>query len=286
MDADQVPKYLNSPETPIYSKGRTLYGLNLTKAGIRKLGFVVLVEGYFDFAQVFQSQAAPVGRVVRHGADAAAGAAAPAVHVEGRPQLRPGRGRAGGGRAIVRAARRRGLRRQRRGAGQRRRSRYIHPTEGRRRSIGPGCAVAARTSSICSIRRPPAWISATPRRQRAFLAQDAGGGRWLPEPAMRDQFADRVAHTARITAEVVRAEIRKVAARRQTTLAPAELPSLGEVKKAEKALIWWLIQRPAEARDVLGHARRGGSGRVGGAATSSKWPGACTMRPPSVYHRR
>ena len=60
MDADQVPKYLNSPETPIYSKGRTLYGLNLTKAAIRKLGFAVLVEGYFDFAQVFQSQAAPV----------------------------------------------------------------------------------------------------------------------------------------------------------------------------------------------------------------------------------
>src|SRR5580765_1148498 len=31
MDADQVPKYLNSPETAIYSKGRTLYGLNLSK---------------------------------------------------------------------------------------------------------------------------------------------------------------------------------------------------------------------------------------------------------------
>ena len=45
MDADQVPKYLNSPETAIYSKSRTLYGLNLTKAAIRKLGFVVLVEG-------------------------------------------------------------------------------------------------------------------------------------------------------------------------------------------------------------------------------------------------
>ena len=60
MDADQGgPKYLNSPETPIYSKGRTLYGLNLTKAHIRKVGFAVLVEGYFDFAQVFQSQAAP-----------------------------------------------------------------------------------------------------------------------------------------------------------------------------------------------------------------------------------
>src|SRR5215471_447789 len=60
MDAEQVPKYLNSPETAIYSKGRTLYGLNLSKASIRKLGFVVLVEGYFDYAQVFQSNAAPV----------------------------------------------------------------------------------------------------------------------------------------------------------------------------------------------------------------------------------
>src|SRR5262249_45518753 len=60
LDAQQVPKYLNSPETPIYSKGRTLYGLNLTKAAIRQSEFAVLVEGYFDFAQVFQTQAAPV----------------------------------------------------------------------------------------------------------------------------------------------------------------------------------------------------------------------------------
>src|SRR4029077_13979249 len=52
--------YLNSPDTAIYSKGRTLYGLNLTKAGIRKIGYAVQVEGYFDFAQVFQTNAAPV----------------------------------------------------------------------------------------------------------------------------------------------------------------------------------------------------------------------------------
>ena len=55
LDADQQPKYLNSPETPIYSKGRTLYGLNLSKAAIRQGGFAVLVEGYFDFAQVYQA---------------------------------------------------------------------------------------------------------------------------------------------------------------------------------------------------------------------------------------
>jgi DNA primase len=60
MDPDQGgPKYLNSPETPIYSKSRTLYGLSLSKGQIRQAGFAVLVEGYFDFAQVFQSQAAP-----------------------------------------------------------------------------------------------------------------------------------------------------------------------------------------------------------------------------------
>ena len=33
MEKDQQPKYLNSPETPIYTKSRTLYGLNLTKGG-------------------------------------------------------------------------------------------------------------------------------------------------------------------------------------------------------------------------------------------------------------
>ena len=60
LEADQQPKYLNSPETPIYSKGRTLYGLNLSKAAIRQGGFAVLVEGYFDFAQVFQSGVQPV----------------------------------------------------------------------------------------------------------------------------------------------------------------------------------------------------------------------------------
>ena len=60
MDADQGgPKYLNSPETPIYRKSATLYGLNLSKKEIQKTGFAVLVEGYFDFAQLFQANAAP-----------------------------------------------------------------------------------------------------------------------------------------------------------------------------------------------------------------------------------
>ena len=47
----------------------------------------------------------------------------------------------------------------------------------------------------------------------------------LPDAGARDQFADRVAHTARITAEVVRSEFRKIAVKRQNNLAAAELPS-------------------------------------------------------------
>lgn len=49
------PKYLNSPETSLYVKGRHLYGMNLAKEGIRKLGYVILVEGYLDFLIPFQA---------------------------------------------------------------------------------------------------------------------------------------------------------------------------------------------------------------------------------------
>ena len=60
LEADQQPKYLNSPETPIYTKSRTLYGLNLTKGVLRKGNFALIVEGYFDFAQVHQAGGFPV----------------------------------------------------------------------------------------------------------------------------------------------------------------------------------------------------------------------------------
>ncbi|HEY6357804.1 MAG TPA: DNA primase, partial [Vicinamibacterales bacterium] len=60
LEDGQVPKYLNSPETPIYSKGRTLYGLDVTKGAIRKHNYCVLVEGYFDLAQVWQAGVQPV----------------------------------------------------------------------------------------------------------------------------------------------------------------------------------------------------------------------------------
>jgi len=52
---DSLPKYINSPETQIYTKGRNLYGLNLAKDNIRESDFVVVVEGYLDFIIPFQN---------------------------------------------------------------------------------------------------------------------------------------------------------------------------------------------------------------------------------------
>jgi len=51
---DVRPKYLNSPETPLYTKSNSLYGLNVTQTGIRRKDFGILVEGYFDCVVPYQ----------------------------------------------------------------------------------------------------------------------------------------------------------------------------------------------------------------------------------------
>jgi DNA primase len=54
LDPEGEPKYLNSPETTAYTKGRHLYGLNLTRDEIRRQGFAILVEGYLDLIVPYQ----------------------------------------------------------------------------------------------------------------------------------------------------------------------------------------------------------------------------------------
>jgi len=49
-----LPKYINSPETPVYIKGKNLFGLNLSKDYIRENDFAVIVEGYLDFMIPYQ----------------------------------------------------------------------------------------------------------------------------------------------------------------------------------------------------------------------------------------
>ena len=247
MEADQGgPKYLNSPETPIYSKGRTLYGLNLTKADIRKLGYAVLVEGYFDFAQVFQAQAAPA--VASCGTALTPQQAQLLRRFTSKVVLSFDPDAAGQGAAV--------------------RSCELLVAEGFdvnvvvldkgedpdtfiRRQGGDQYRVRLRTSrpylEYLLDQAAEGLDLEHDDSRRQFLGKMLTVAARIPDAAARDQFADRIAHKARITEEVVRAEIRKAAVNRRTAVTTRELPSFGRLKEAEKALIWGLIHNTGEA---------------------------------------
>lgn len=250
MDADQVPKYLNSPETPIYSKSRTLYGLNLSKAAIRKLGFAVMVEGYFDFAQVFQSNAAPV--VASCGTALTPAQAQLLRRFTGRVVLSFDPDAAGQGAAI--------------------RSCDMLVSEGFEVNV---LVLDKGDDPDTFIRRngPEKYRERLKSSQpyleylldqaalgvdfahddsrRQFLVRMLAVAARIPDAAARDQFADRIAFKARVTEDVVRAEIRKAAVQKRTELTSRELPSFGQLKDAERGLIWALVHNSRQALDAL-----------------------------------
>ena len=55
VDKPDAPKYLNSPETPVYSKSKTLYALNRARKSIGEKGVAVVVEGYMDAVAAHQA---------------------------------------------------------------------------------------------------------------------------------------------------------------------------------------------------------------------------------------
>jgi len=73
LDPDENAKYINSPETALFKKGRTVYGLNLARQAISDANQVLVVEGYTDVISVVQ---AGIGNVV-----ACLGTAATADHL-------------------------------------------------------------------------------------------------------------------------------------------------------------------------------------------------------------
>lgn len=62
---DDAPKYMNSPESPLYQKSKVLFGLHTAHRAIREKDFAIIVEGYFDvlalFKAGFQNAVAPCG---------------------------------------------------------------------------------------------------------------------------------------------------------------------------------------------------------------------------------
>ena len=73
-DVPNAPKYLNTPQSPLYDKGRHVYGLSLAKEAIRQTGYVVVAEGNLD---VIASHQAGIKQVV-----ATAGTAMTEMHLK------------------------------------------------------------------------------------------------------------------------------------------------------------------------------------------------------------
>ena len=125
--------------------------------------------------------------------------------------------------------------------------------------------------------------------RRQFLGRMLTVASRIPDAAARDQFADRIAHKARITEDVVRAEIRKAAVGRRTTVTTRELPSFGQMKYAEKGLIWGLIHNTKEAFTALseldGDDLEGLAGREIFELARSLHDGPLNLLPTSLLQR-
>jgi DNA primase len=250
LEAEQQPKYLNSPETPIYSKGRTLYGLHLSKPAIRRAGYAVLVEGYFDFALPFQAGGVPV--VASCGTALTPQQCHLLKRFTTKVVLSYDPDSAGQGAAA--------------------RSSELLVGEGFQVNVaalpaGQDPDVFVRTQGVAAYgealkasrpyleflldRAAQAHDLGKDEERREFLREMLVVAARIPDAAGRDQFADRLAHKARITEDVVRAEIRKAAVERRTAVTARELPNFGQIKPAEKGLVWHLVNQPAAAFEAM-----------------------------------
>jgi DNA primase len=252
LQPDQQPKYLNSPETSIYSKARTLYGLHLSKSAIRKTGYAVLVEGYFDLAQAVQAGISPVV--------ASCGTAVNEQQVKLLKRFTS--------KVIV------SFDPDPAGAGASARSGELLLAEGLQVNVAvlaegedPDTCIQRHgaTGYMEKLRTSRPFLEYLLDReaaqrdltrgdhQREFLTRMLHVAARIPDAAGRDLFADRLAHKARILEDVVRTEIRKAAVDRRTTLNDAErqVSTRRPVKAAEKGLIWALVRNTPSALEAI-----------------------------------
>jgi len=251
MDSGQQPKYLNSPETPIYVKGRTLYGLHLSKASITRAKHAVMVEGYFDLAQAYQ---AGITNVVASSGTALTVAQARLLkRFAAKVVLSFDPDPAGQGAAARSSELLVGEGFQVNVA--------MLPAGGDPDTFIRNSGAAAYQDRLKNSRPYLEYLldrAATghdlskDESRREFLNAMLSVAARIPDAAARDQFADRLAHKARITEEVVRAEIRKAAVQRQTTVADRTISAVAQVKPAERGLIWAIMRAPEQAAGVVG----------------------------------
>lgn len=250
LEPDQVPKYLNSPETAIYTKSRTLYGLNLTKGELRKSGFAIVVEGYFDFAQLYQAGGLPVvatcGTALTTQQALMLRRFAPKVVINFDPDSAGQNAAERSSELLVEAG-----------------FDVNVVTLPGREDPDTFMQAQGREAYVAELRKSQPYLDFLLDRasgahnltredsRREFLQQMLAVAARIPDPAARDQFADRLAHKARVTEEVVRAEIRKAAAAKRTTLPARPTATATHVTDTERALLWAILHQPEQARAAL-----------------------------------
>ena len=251
LETDQQPKYVNSPETALYSKSRTLYGLHLTKTAIRRLGFTVMVEGYFDFAQALQAgvktAVATCGTAVTQHQARLVHRFASKVIISFDPDSAGQTASARSGELLISEGLQVNV--------------AVLPT-----GEDPDTCVRTHGAAhyVEHLRTSQPYLEfvldraaaqrdfSRDQQRRAFLTEMLGVAARIPDAAARDQFADRLAHKARIMEDVVRSEIRRAAVARRTTLGAAAQEVVGlTITPAEKGLIWATMRDPATAQTVL-----------------------------------
>ena len=265
VDSDQQPKYLNSPETPIYTKSRALYGLNLSKAALRDKGFAILVEGYFDFAQVYQAGF--------HQVVASCGTA-----------LTPGQAqqlRRFAGKVVM------SFDPDVAGQGATAKSCEMLVAEGFEVNVAilphgedPDTYVrkhgrqgygerlkASKPYLEYLLDRAAANHNLRNAEGRArFVAEVLPVVERIPDRTRQELFVEAVAGKAGVAGDSIWAQVPKAVTGRVQSLSSSELPGLGQITKAEKGLIWLLVHRPETAVVAL---KTLDSGDLEGLATGS-----------------
>ena len=248
---EQPAKYLNSPETAIYSKGRTLYGLHLSKRAIREAGYAIVVEGYFDLAQAVQAGVDPVvaccgtalgeqqGRLLKRFTPkvivsfdpdpAGAGAASRSGELLLAQGLQVNVAMLADGEDPDTCIRRHGV------------DRYRETLRASRPYLE---YVLDREAAARDLRRGD--------HRREFLTRMLEVAARIPDAAERDRFADSLAHRAGILEDVARREIRRAAVARRTTVDERRVATGRRVTPAEKGLIWALARDTAAAMEAIG----------------------------------
>ena len=250
LHPDQPAKYLNSPETAIYTKGRTLYGLHLSKRAIREAGYAILVEGYFDLAQAVQAGVAPVVAccgtalgeqqvrllkrftpkvIVSFDPDpAGAGAASRSGELLLAQGLQVNVAMLADGEDPDACIRKHGV------------ERYRETLRASRPYLE---YVLDREAAARDLRRGD--------HRREFVTRMLEVAARIPDAAERDRFADSLAHRAGILEQTARDEIRRAAVRRQPTVVERRVATGPEPLQAEKGLVWALVQDTPAAMEVI-----------------------------------